>query len=595
MPPFLYNRISQPLCSFPLPPPLPQIGSLPLTPAVQQMVVQRYSNPIAVLPFSPNWQMPQMAMSAFSQVSSYQQQAMIPMASFQPVSAAPSMPVLPSFLSAPQYFSPPSAPTLSLPALPAAPQSYIPYSTPALSFPALPPSSQSYIPSSALAVSFSAFQPAPQSYIPPSAPALSLPALPPAPQSQLPSAQYYFPSSTVPASMNVPSPPSYEQQSQNTNNIQTTSQYFNGGYPSICRACPPAPPPLNIPVTGHCWVQHCSACHHVPTPITNPNARPSGGRITPLLRHPTVPQYVPEQTMEQQQQYYQSTAPVLMRPWLRKTPPLPPGAILISDEYIDKKDTFKYDHPQRPSRRHKRSSHHKYRSTTVTSKSTTNPSPTVIKDSRSVSPRRTNKSNDSLNQRQGPVKSNSMISKTSSDTSSSGLSFEYRKVTILSSKNGEKKVLPQQLAGEARNINLKYNYQPQELPSVYLLNRYLNSSSEASTSSPNPSRVSDCSPSLIKEHSQTSLMSSNVDLVKEKSISENEDEKFSRPPSQLKHPKERVLIIRELMSSSPSTMSTVSSNMEFCVITQEKDSISTNNPLKLAKVEEHEVLEQAEF
>ena len=83
MPPFLYNRISQPFSSFPLPPPLPQIGSLPLTPAVQQMVVQRYSNPIAVLSFPPSWQMPQMMMPSYSSVP----QQYVP-----PVSAIPALP-----------------------------------------------------------------------------------------------------------------------------------------------------------------------------------------------------------------------------------------------------------------------------------------------------------------------------------------------------------------------------------------------------------------------------------------------------------------------------------------------------------------------
>ncbi|CAF1473172.1 unnamed protein product, partial [Adineta steineri] len=59
VPPFLFNHIAQPLCSLPLPPPLPQISSLPLTPAVQQRVIQQYSNPVATFPFTPNWQSPQ--------------------------------------------------------------------------------------------------------------------------------------------------------------------------------------------------------------------------------------------------------------------------------------------------------------------------------------------------------------------------------------------------------------------------------------------------------------------------------------------------------------------------------------------------------
>ncbi|CAF4397307.1 unnamed protein product, partial [Adineta steineri] len=81
VPPFLFNHISQPLCSLPLPPPLPQISSLPLTPAVQQRVMQQYSNPVATFPFTPNWQPPQSFAPTYP--SPLQQPSMMPMPSFQ--------------------------------------------------------------------------------------------------------------------------------------------------------------------------------------------------------------------------------------------------------------------------------------------------------------------------------------------------------------------------------------------------------------------------------------------------------------------------------------------------------------------------------
>jgi len=494
MPPFLYNRISQPLCSFPLPPPLPQIGSLPLTPAVQQMIMQRYSNPIAVLPFNSNWQVPQMMMPSYPLASQQQQQSILPATAFQ------------------------------------------------------------------------SFPPGPQSYIPP----------PPPP----------------PISANIPvlSPPSLQLPLSNANAVPSSPQYSYSGYPSMCRACPPAPPPLNIPVTGHCWVQHCCACHQVPTPISNPNIRPGGGRITPLLRHPTVPQYVPEQINEQQQQYHHANAPVMMRPWLRKTPPLPPGGVLISDEYIDRNSSdSRYDYPPRQHRQHKRSSDTKRRSTTVTSRTTSAKSPTVIKNNRSVSPGRVNKNNSNSTEHQGPLKSKSTTSTSSSSTSTSGLSAEYNKITLHAPKT-KQNTLPPQLNRESRNINLQYQYQTQELPTVYLLNRYLKSTSEASTLASSVETRSDYSSSVVKEHSPILSPSSDSNSIKKEPNLEKEDENLLRPPSQPNKPKERLIIIREFRSNSPSILSTISSSMAFSIIDKDEDALSTTSTIKANKLEEDDAL-----
>ncbi|CAF2318621.1 unnamed protein product [Rotaria sp. Silwood2] len=505
-PPFLYNRIAQPLHAFPLPPPLPQLGSLPLTPAVQQMVIQRYSNPVAVLPCTPSWQMSQLMMPIYPQFS--QAQPMVPISAFEP------------FSTAAQSYIPPLMPTF--PYLPPAPQPCIPNLMPA--FPSLPPAPQLYLP----------------------------------------------PPSSMPMNQCMLSPPSSQLPLPDTNVVSSFPQYFNSNYPSMCRACPPVPPSLNISVTGHCWVQHCAACHHVPTSISNSYVRPASGRITPLLRYPTVPQYVPDQTI-QQQQYFQNEAPILMRPWLRKTPPLPPGAILISDEYVtDNRYSSGHDRSRRRKRRPKDSYYPAQRATTVASKTVTTVNPTAIKVSRSISPRRSSKTHNNRTQNEAFVQSNNIISNDSSSTTTSDVTVEYQKVTLHSSKPKENDI-PEQLVNEARNINFQYNYQPQELPSVYLVNQYLKSNSEDSTLTASFRTLSDCSPSLIKENIQTSSSSSNFSPMKEEANSEKEDEKSTHPPSQIKKPKERLIIIREFMTSSPSTMSTISSNSAFSIIDKDID------------------------
>ncbi|CAF1024136.1 unnamed protein product [Rotaria sordida] len=502
MPPFLYNRVAQPLYTFPLPPPLPQLGSLPLTPAVQQMVVQRYNNPLAVLPpYTPNWQIPQLMMPSYSQFSEFQ--PMAPISTFQ------------SFTAAPQSYIPSLMPTFSH--VPSVPQPCIP----------------------ALMPTFPSLSSAPQLYLPPP--------------------------SSMPVDQSMLSPPSLQLPLPNADVVSSLPQYINSGYPSICRACPPAPPALNIPVTGHCWVQHCAACHHVSTSISNPNMRSTGGRITPLLRYPTVQQYVPDQTI-QQQNYFQNEAPILMRPWLRKTPPLPPGAILISDEYITGDGySSRHDRSRRKQRRHQHSYYPKQRSKTVSSRIITKSNPVVIKVSRSVSPRRASKNYNYRIQNDELVKSNSIISKNSSSSTTNGLTVEYHKVTLHSFKPIEEHI-PKQSVNESRNINLQYNYQPQELSSVYHVNNYLKSNSETSTLASSFRTSSNCSPSLIKDYSQILSPSNDFNSIEEESNSKKEDIKSIRLFSQIEKPKERWIIIREIIKNSPSITSTISSNSEFCII-----------------------------
>jgi hypothetical protein len=499
---------------------------MPVAPAIQQMIMERYSNPVAVLPFNSNWQMPQSMMSGYPQAP--QQQPMM----YGYPQAPQQQPMMYGHPQAPQQqpmmYGHPQAPQ----------QQPMMYGYPQV------PQQQPMVPMAAF------------------------PTLPPAPQSY------------------IPAPPSIPPPFSDPNAVSSTPQYSNGGYPSMCRACPPAPPPLNMPVTGYCWVQHCSACHHVPNAASNPNVRPANERSTPLLRHPTVPQYVPDQTA--QQQVFHANAPVMMRPWLRKTPPLPPGAVLISDEYIDKKDAhlpFNYSEQQKKQNQH--SSHSKRRSRTETSRTRSSKASSMNNaNARSVSPRKTNNNNNNNSiPFRGLVKSESTSSAISSSSLSSGLSAEYHKTTLYSSKT-KQKANPSQLDDSIRNINLQRDHPAQELTTVDHINRYLKSSSEASTLSVNLETLSDRSPSIVNERSRVSSNASDLNSIKEEPNLETEDEPPPRPPSLPKKPKGKLIVIREFIANSPSTISSISSDLEFSVIDKDIDSISTTSTIKANQFDE---------
>ncbi|CAF0816501.1 unnamed protein product [Adineta steineri] len=616
MPPFLYNRISQPLSSFPLPPPLPQLGSMPLTPAVQQMVLQRYSNPIAVLPYSSNWQQPQLMRPNFSQ--GFQQQLQQPMVPMQPYLPAPqsymppAMPAYPSYPAASQQYNsfPAPVPFQGFPSQAPAPQPYASYPAPApvQCFPSQPPAPQPYVPypPPAPVQNFSALQPAPASV-----PIQGFPLLPPAPQPYIPAPAYTQGYSSLPPAPQPYAPPSsftvpYNNQcipQSPLSQFSSVSDPSSTSYPSLCRACPPAPPPLTISVSGHCWVQHCSACHHVPTHDTNHNVRPNTGRSTPLLRHPTVPQYVPDQTpyqppypqqQQQQQQCMLPNAPGMMRPWLRKTPPLPPGSVVLSDKCFNRDGSccWDYSHSQkqhrphrqhrerRQHREHKRGSQSKRRSTTISSRSGSSDEPTALKASKSVSPRRASKNSKNSSQEKAPV----ILKNPESRSSSSGLSTEYDK-TAMYVPPEKKEPVPEQLAGEARNVNLQYNYQPQELPSVYHTNRYLKSSSETSTISLSGRASSELSFSYVKQGSRTVTVINDLNSINEESFNHKKQEKPPLPPSYTRKLKDKLYIIRELSAASPSTFSTYSSDAPFDIIDKDIDSISLSSTIEGNKLE----------
>jgi len=623
MPPFLYNRMAQPLSSFPVPPPLPQVASLPLTPAVQQIVAQRYSNPVAVLPFPSNWPVSQPAIPSYVPAIQQQQQYVPPapqmytsppIINTSPPVSVPTYAVAPYSAALPQqqqqqqyvpqapqtYTSPPiinipppvSAPTYAVAPYSAAlpqqqqQQQYVPQAPQTYTSPPIinvPPPPPTFVPS---------FQPDAQIPIGPPPPPLAAAApasyYQPAPQANFPVSVASESSSSLSSSINVQSSSSNSNTVSSALAVQPAApQYSYNTYPSICRACPPAPPPLNIPVTGYCWIQHCSACHHVPLANSYPNNRPAGGRNTPLLRQSTVPQYVPEQSY----QHYRATdPPVMMRPWLRKTPPLPPGAVVISDEYVYKNgSTAPHSYSQRSSRRSDRSPHKKYRSTTTTTTTRTGYGANTF-SARSMSPRKAyynnnNSTNPSTNasqlQRSNGLKT---AQSPSASTTSSNLSSEYERITIPPTIQTQKTAMPGPIAREARNVNLKYNYQPQELPTVYNVNPYLKSSSEASSLSTNTER---------KFHDRSPYMKNSNSIA---SSTEQEDDKPSRPPSHLKKAiKNKVLVIREFTTNSPSTISTISSNISFSIINKDEDSLSITSTIDEHKQEENDTLQRHIF
>jgi hypothetical protein len=380
--------MSQPLCSLPLPPPLPQIGSLPLTPIVQQMVMQQYASPVTVFPFTPNWQISQPMISSNPQVLQEQQQLIMP--------------------------------AFALPPPQSIPQSDIPSTLMSNSIPVLPSNASPFL---------------------------------------------------------LPSNP-----------IPSAAQYSNSDYPSTCRACIPAPPPLNISVTGHCWIQHCCACHHVPADAASPNIRPTNGRATPLLRHPTVPQYAYNPPI-QQQQYPHINTSVTTRPWFHEMPPLPPGAVIISDQYIPTQNFAKpYHFSQKYAIQHPSVSNSSSRSisTNNTNKNKRNKtrSGTKIHKKYKADKSQSKSKSNSITLLPYSGASNTHHSSTSSSSCSLCNALdanEYQKSNI-NSHNNQQNFVRKQVSAEARNINLCYNYQTPDLAAVYQNNLYLKSSDSDSTS-----------------------------------------------------------------------------------------------------------------
>ncbi|CAF3726263.1 unnamed protein product [Adineta steineri] len=538
VPPFLFSRMTQPLCSLPLPPPLPQISSLPLTPCVRQMVMQQYSNPVATFPFTPNWQSPQSFAPTYP----------------PPLQQPPMMPM--PYCQAPPSFTPTYPPLLQQP-------------------PMMPMSSCQ----------------APPSFAPTYPPLLQQPSMMPMPSFQAP--QYASQPNIIPmlSSNTSPSLPY-------SNPVLSVPQQPNNDYPNICRACIPPPPPLNVSVTGHHLLQHCSACHHVPANNSNPNFRLSNDRGTPLLRHPIVQQYLPDpRTL---QQCYHNNTYMTQSAYSHKLPPLPPGAVIISDEYIQKSDLAgAYHYSQKYPIQHQRVG--------------SSTSQIRILPTYSVQKKRRHKDN-SKKQRQKKYSHHHNQHRLTYDKSNDSIGVPYMKSprndnlhssseysTSRSSSNtqhqnidknpySERNLALKELSAMANMINLRYNHQTPDLRPTYQFHNYTsvdNNNSMPPDISNIPSRLS----STKKYDQYTRPLSSYFHSVKDESDlerepSEQEDGYITRTHSSLTHsslssqpeqPKKRIINIHHLREDSPATLSTISEDPATANNVKDVDSDSTTS------------------
>lgn len=424
MPPFLFNRMSDGVCALPIPPPLPQITSLPLTPAVQQIVMDRYTNPFAVLPLTP------------------------------------PMPV-------------------------------------------------------------SAFAPAPQ--------------------------QDLFNQAAFPPPTHFDATPPIPQHSHSHD-------------PNICRACPPAPPELNIPVSKYNWIQHCSACRCTPNSSFHSNVRPTRGRITPLLG----PLITPDRSVGSHR-YPHVNSSHIQPPWSTKLPTLPPGAIVVADYYLTRNQFNRYYSPNIPQL--VRSENRGRRSRTIDKGRS-------IKKRiyRSNSPRKATKDE--------PLPPRQLPSVAESTRSSTGLSptpeTDERPQAALTSQSSRKSFARQQLSAAARHLNLRYQYQPQELSAVYNQNRYLTSTSQESTASSKTGSVTKLSMILIKEYNRKRPP------PPPRHFNPIQDEPIcSASPVSIRSGKSSVkaIVIRQHAARSPSTASTIFSDTELLILPKDISALSTINTL----------------
>jgi hypothetical protein len=413
MPPFLFNRMSNGVCALPFPPPLPQISSLPLAPAVQQIVMDRYTNPFAVLPFTP----------------------------LMPVSA---------FAFAPQ--------------------------------------------------------------------------------------QDLFNRAVFPPATYFDAKPPIPQQAHNHD-------------PSICRACPPAPPELNIPVSKYHWIQHCSACRCTPNSSFHSNVRPTRGRITPLLG----PSISSDQSIGSNQ-YPHVNSSHIQPPWTSKIPPLPPGAIVVADHYLTRNQGDQHWSPNIP---YFDPSEQRGRPVGTSSKDY----PIQKRTYRSNSPRKAKKT-----ERLAPRQLASTGESTYSSTCSSPINeSDEQPRGALVSQTSRNSFARKQLSAAARFLNFRYRYQPQEFSSVYQKNRYLKSTTTESLTSSTSIPSTKLSLILVKEYSrrQPPPPPQHFNPIR------------SSSPVSMRSGKSSVksVIVREFATRPPSVASTIFSDAELIIVRKEIDKL----------------------
>jgi hypothetical protein len=392
MPPFIFNRMSQPLCSLPLPSPLPQIASLYLEDNVQQMLMQRYANPVAILPFTPNWQISQPTISAGPQVLQQQQQLIIPISTFHSYQVALN--------SGDMLIYP-----LQIPSAPA------------------DVSQASWIP-----------------------------------------------------------------------------QYCNSGHPRTYCTCIPASTSFNNSVISNSQIQNSPTYHHTPATTINPNIRPTNEQSALLLRPSATLKNVHNQIREKYEYPH-------MNARSHKTPPLPPGAKIMFDEYITKDDLFQ---KQRNSKQHQKQSQpinktaERSTSTKINNTNENEPSKNqTLSNVAKVNNQPTKnqalsnvtKVDNDTTSHQSLVKSKSVTSACSVHNLSFNANVKTEKM-IISSNNKDQNVNHEQLPAETPNINLHFDDQPRKLSPAHDIDRHLNANDKNLNSSSSDDELRDLRLSL---------------------------------------------------------------------------------------------------
>ena len=327
----------------------------------------------------------------------------------------------------------------------------------------------------------------------------------------------------------------------------------NDAYPSTCRACVPSPPSLDRQVIGHQWLQHCSACHLVPADASSPNSRPHHGRSTPLLRHPLVQDRICCPPVQQKHHYPHINPFPTRHPSLYNIP-LPPGAVIISDEYIGRNDVagvrrlsnnYAIDNPRvfhaaptstallgyqmnHISKKKKRSRRKGHKDT----KSTSNTSSTTMTRSSSTS---------------------SWCSLCEAAQRKESLPRDIISTTDRQDSIGRQKMISK----EVRKLSLPYGYQSSDFNSIHNENQPSKISDTDSISTFDPKLLSNDSHVAENDNSIAPTPVS-VDLLKTedpKSISS-----LSLNQSKTQNPVKQVIIIQRRRSSSLTSIHTVSSD-----------------------------------
>ena len=328
---------------------------------------------------------------------------------------------------------------------------------------------------------------------------------------------------------------------------------------NACRACPPAPPVLNIPVKKYHWIQQCLACENTPSSSFVSTSQSACRQMTPLLGErlassPKYSQYSPAD------RYPHVNTPDLMRPWSSEIPPLPPGAVIVADYYTTRSNLPGQWYPIPSEDSHRRGpsekSRRRSRETSITRETS---------KKRHLTKERAKRDDDSTRESASSTSGSSYTSVCSECVSLRDTPVESEVRTVLDSDKRPES----QARSTSSQLSLRYNYQPQESSSVYQKNLYLKSASEDSNSSSNTSRPTEALPPLtkgsIEKGSEPSTSQCSTVMSKESGSHTSS--------TSLKSKITEVCIVsaRELTTSSPSSDSTASSDPELMDLANSAD------------------------